>query len=69
MKRKFIDIRTTKNGEICDALCVNHASFEQLMAVLQLCETGDEVLVINRDEEVENPFDRRPVAPKDANPA
>ena len=52
MKRKFIDIRTTgADSNICDPLCVNHASMEQLMAVLQLAESGSEILVMIREEE------------------
>ena len=42
---KFIDIRTSKDGEIIDALCVNEASFEQLSAVLALAEAGSEILI------------------------
>ena len=33
MKQKFIDIRTSKDGEIIDALCVNKASFEVRMSI------------------------------------
>lgn len=47
---KFIDIRTSKDGEIIDALCVNKASFEQLSAVLALAETGSEILIQVKEE-------------------
>lgn len=49
---KFIDIRTSKDGEIIDALCVNEASFEQLSAVLALAETGSEILIQVKEKEV-----------------
>lgn len=53
MKRKFIDIRTTgKDTNIIDALCVNKASAEQLMAVLQLAETGSEILIQVKEENI-----------------
>lgn len=52
MKRKFIDIRTSKDGEIIDALCVNHANMEQLGAVLALAECGSEVLIQIKEEEI-----------------
>ena len=48
---KFIDIRTSKNGEIIDPLCVNQASFEQLSAVLALAEVGSEILIQVKEKE------------------
>ena len=42
MKRKFIDIRTSKDGEIIDALCLNQATPEHLGAVRALAEIGSE---------------------------
>lgn len=55
MKRKFIDVRTSRNGEIVDALCFNEASMEKLMAILTLIEPGDEVLVTMREAEFTMP--------------
>ena len=60
MKRKFIDIRTTKGGEVIDDLCFNHATVEQLMAVLTIATIGFEVLVITGEEEVTMPFKPAP---------
>lgn len=55
MKQVFIDVRTSRSGEIVDALCVNKASAPQLNAVLTLAEVGDEVLIIKRECEVVSP--------------
>lgn len=52
MKRKFIDIRTSKDGEIIDAFCINKATPEQLGAVLSLAEPGSEILIQIKEEEV-----------------
>lgn len=52
MKRKFIDIRTSKDGELIDALCINKATPEQLGAVLALTEIGFEILIQINEEEV-----------------
>ena len=54
MKQKFIDIRTSKDGKIIDALCVNKASFEQLSAVLALAEAGSEILIQIKEIEVKH---------------
>ena len=56
MKRKFVDVRVTRNGEIVDALCVNECSMEKLMAILTLADTGDEVLVVMREQEIQAPM-------------
>lgn len=55
MKQVFIDVRTSRNGEIVDSLCVNKATAQQLNAVLTLAEIGDEVLIIKRELEVSAP--------------
>ena len=55
MKQIFIDVRTSRNGEIVDSLCVNKATAQQLNAVLTLAEIGDEVLIIKRELEVSAP--------------
>lgn len=55
MKQIFIDVRTSRNGEIVDSLCVNKATAQQLNAVLTLAEVGDEVLIIKRELEVSSP--------------
>lgn len=55
MKQVFIDVRTSRNGEIVDSLCVNKATAQQLNAVLTLAEIGDEVLIIKRELEVTAP--------------
>lgn len=52
---KAIDIRTSRNGEIVDALCINKANGQQLNAVLTLAEAGDEVLVVVKDVPIPNP--------------
>lgn len=52
MKQKFIDIRTSKDGEIIDPLCVNKATFEQLSAVLALAEVGSEILIQIKETEI-----------------
>ena len=52
MKQVFIYVRTSRNGEIVDSLCVNKATAQQLNAVLTLAEIGDEVLIIKRELEV-----------------
>ena len=54
---KTIDIRTSRNGEIVDALCVNKASSQQLSAILTLAEAGDEVLVIVKEAQLPNPLE------------
>ena len=53
MKRKFVDVRVSRNGEIVDALCVNECSMEKLMAILTLVEAGDEVLVIMKEQDLQ----------------
>lgn len=55
MKRKIVDVRVSRNGEIVDALCVNECSMEKLMAILTLVEPGDEVLVIMKEQELHAP--------------
>lgn len=55
---KSIDIRTSRNGVIVDALCVNKANGQQLNAILTLAEAGDEVLVIVKEVELPNPLEK-----------
>lgn len=55
MKQVFIDVRTSRNGEIVDSLCVNKATGQQLNAVLTLADVGDEILIIKRELEVTAP--------------
>ena len=52
MTPKKIDVRTTRNGEIVDALCVNSAQAQEINSVLTLAEVGDEVLLIVRPVDI-----------------
>lgn len=67
MKKKIIDVACFKpTGDECfervDALCVDNASFDQLMAVNALCKDGYRVEITHREIEL----DRFPASPKDA---
>lgn len=55
MKQKFIDVRTSINGEINDALCINNATGKQLESILTLAVEGYEILVIVHEKEVTSP--------------
>lgn len=52
MTPKKIDVRTSRNGEIVDALCVNSATGQEINSVLMLAEIGDEVLLIVRPVDI-----------------
>lgn len=45
MKRRFIIINVNRDGSLCEPLSVDHASFEQLSAVLSLLRPGDEMSI------------------------
>lgn len=52
MKRRFIDIDVIRDGSKCEPLCVSHASFEQLSAILSLLQPGDDLNIHCLEEDV-----------------
>ena len=46
MISKIFDVRTSRDGEIIDALSVNQADVQVLNSILILAQPGDEVLLI-----------------------